>query len=288
MKSTPLPPWLDTGAYPFAPKRFSTSEGELSYVDEGHGPVVLFVHGTPSWSFEWRSVIGALATTHRCVAPDHLGFGLSDKHERRALAPADHARRLRQLVRALDLRSLCLVVHDFGGPIGLPLALDEPERVARIVVVNSFMWPTADDPEVAKLARLIDSPLGAFLYRWLNFSPRVLLPASFGERAHLSKSVHRHYLQPFARRSEREAPYALARALVGADAHYAALWARRAELAPKLDTIVWGERDPAFRERHLERWKEAFSDARVEQSARAGHFVAEEDPDTIVRAIVRA
>jgi haloalkane dehalogenase len=280
-----LPAWLDTDAYPFVPKRFATAEGELSYLDEGHGPVVLFVHGTPSWSFEWRHVIGALVSTHRCIAPDHLGFGLSDKHERSALTPADHARRLRELVRALDVRSLSLVVHDFGGPIGLPLALDEPERVARIVVVNSFLWPNGDDPQVAKLARVLGSPLGAFLYRWLNFSPRVLLPASFGERAHLSKAVHRQYLEPFARRREREAPYALARALVGADDYYRALWARRAELSSKLEAIVWGERDPAFRERHLARWREAFPNAHIERSAHAGHFVAEEDPDAVVRAI---
>jgi haloalkane dehalogenase len=287
MKLLPPAPWLDRELYPFQPQRFSTKDGDLSFVDEGRGAPVLLVHGTPSWSFEWRAVIRALAKDHRVVAPDHLGFGLSDKPSDPSapLAPADHAHRLRALVEALDLRDVTLVVHDFGGPIGLPLALDLPERIARVIVVNSWMWPNADDPQVVKLDRMIRSFVGRFLYRWLNFSPRVLVPASFGEKKKLSKAAHRHYLAPFGARRDREAPYALARALLGSDAHYATLWARRDELAPKLAAIVWGEKDPAFGAKHLARWCEAFPKVRVVKLPEAGHFVAEEDPEAIVRAV---
>jgi haloalkane dehalogenase len=134
---------------------------------------------------------------------------------------------------------------------------------------------------------VIKSPLGAFLYRFLNVSPRVLLPSAFGDRKRLDKKTHAHYLAPFAQRRDREAPYALARALVGADGFYAQLWARREELTQKLDTIVWGERDPAFQAKHLARWREAFPSAHVATSA-AGHFVAEEDPAAITRALQRS
>src|SRR5689334_6246741 len=74
-----VPGWLDRKLYPFVPRRFATPEGVLSYVDEGQGSPVVLVHGTPSWSFEWREVIAALRAEHRVIAPDHLGFGLSDK-----------------------------------------------------------------------------------------------------------------------------------------------------------------------------------------------------------------
>ncbi len=283
----PALPWLDRELYPFTPKRFVTPDGAMAYLDEGRGKPVLLVHGTPSWSFEWRAVVRALATDHRVIAPDHLGFGLSDKPEAPGapLAPPDHARRLRTLVEALDLRDVTLVVHDFGGPIGLPLALELPDRIARIVVVNSWMWPNADDPQVVKLDRMIRSFVGRFLYRWLNFSPRVLVPASFGDKKKLTKVAHRHYVAPFGSRREREAPYALARALLGSDAHYARLWERRAELAPKLEAIVWGEKDPAFGAKHLARWREAFPAADVTTLPDTGHFVAEEAPDAIVRAV---
>ena len=274
--------WLDTALYPFATKRFATAHGSMSYVDEGSGPAVLFVHGTPSWSFEWRTVIAAVSREHRCIAPDHLGFGLSDKPADAPLAPEDHALRLRALVEALDLSDFTLVVHDFGGPIGLPLALELAHRVKRVIVVNSFMWSHAEDPTVLRIDRFVRSFLGRFLYRFMNVSPRVLLPASFADKKRLTKRLHRQYVAPFARRAEREAPYALARALMGSSAFYDALWARRSELARLPMTIVWGERDPAFGEQHLQRWIQAYPGAEVVRVPDAGHFVAEERPDVLV------
>lgn len=279
--------WLNPALYPFTPKRFSTREGTLSYVDHGAGPPLLLVHGTPSWSFEFRSVIEQLGGHYRCVAPDHLGFGLSDKPVAAALDPAAHAARLALLVTALDLRDITLVVHDFGGPIGLGAALRLNERVSRIVVLNSWMWPNGDDPAAVKLGRLIESPLGRFMYRYLNVSPRVFLPAAFGDKKKLSKELHRHYLGPFERRAEREGLYAMARALLGADPYYADLWAARHVLGPKLTDIVWGEKDPAFKAVHLQRWIEAFPQARVQRLSDVGHFVAEEDPDALVRVLRR-
>jgi pimeloyl-ACP methyl ester carboxylesterase len=277
--------WLDGALYPFATKRFATPHGSVSYVDEGAGPPVLFVHGTPSWSFEWRAVISALSREYRCIAPDHLGFGLSDKPPDAPLAPEDHAERLRALVLALDLTDLTLVVHDFGGPIGLPIALDLKHRVTRVIVVNSFMWSHAEDPAVARIDRFVRSFVGRVLYRFANFSPRVLLPASFADKTRLTRRVHRHYVAPFSRRSEREAPYALACALIGSSAYYDGLWARRSELARVPLTIVWGERDPAFGRQHLQRWIGAFPSAHVVRVPDAGHFVAEERPDVLITAI---
>jgi pimeloyl-ACP methyl ester carboxylesterase len=279
------PSWLDRKLYPFTTNRFVTEDGVLSYVDEGSGPPVLFVHGTPSWSFEWRTVIGALASGHRCIAPDHLGFGLSDKPASAPLRPEDHARRLSAFVRALDLRDITLVVHDFGGPIGLPIALDMPERVARIVVLNTWMWPNADDPAVRKIDRLVRSLLGRFLYLWLNLSPRFLLPSLFERKDRLTRPVHRQYLGPFRQRRDRTSLYALASALMGSDPYYASLYARRHQLARIPMTIVWGEKDPAFQERHLQRWLETFPKARLIRLPGVGHFVAEEDPSSLVSAL---
>src|SRR5262245_1933815 len=129
-------------AYPFTPRFL----GKLHYIDEGAGPPILFVHGTPTWSFEFRHLIAGLRATHRCVAVDHLGFGLSERPPDAAYTPEAHAERLRAFVDALGLERFTLVVHDFGGPIGLPLALDGSGRVERLVVLNSWMWSFADDP----------------------------------------------------------------------------------------------------------------------------------------------
>ncbi|HEX2736275.1 MAG TPA: alpha/beta fold hydrolase [Polyangiaceae bacterium] len=277
--------WLDPQLYPFAPKRFQSSGGVLSYLDEGQGAPILFVHGTPSWSFEWRAVIRTLAAQARCIAPDHLGFGLSDKPSAARLDPEQHAQRLGELIDALDLQDVTLVVHDFGGPIGIGAVLPRLERIRRIVVLNSWCWSNAQDRAVRRLDRLINSWLGRFLYLCLNASPRWLLPASFGDRTKLTPRIHAQYLGPFLRRNERAGTYALARALLGSDGYYARLWAQRHLLKDKLTQILWGERDPAFKAVHLEQWQQAFPRARVTRLAQVGHFVGEEAPDALVRAL---
>jgi haloalkane dehalogenase len=279
---------VDPSLYPFSPCSFETPDGRISYVDEGNGrdrPVFL-VHGTPSWSFEWRSVIRALAPTRRVIAPDHLGFGLSDKPETAPYRPADHARRLLALFDSLDLHDVTLVVHDFGGPIGLPIALERRSRVSRLVVLNSFMWPPGSDPKAARIGRLIRSFVGRFFYLSLNASPRWILPASFGDKRKLTPAMHRMYLAPFLGRRARTAPWALGCELTGAsDPYYEELWEGRSRLRDLPTTIVWGGRDPAFGEAHLERWIQAIPAATVVRCPDAGHFPQEEDPERVIGAI---
>lgn len=283
--SSPAPTWLDRDLYPFAGRQISTAEGALHYLDEGRGRPLLFVHGTPSWSFEWRRQILALRGRYRCLAPDHLGFGLSDKPSGAGYRPEDHARRLLDWVRALDLRHLTLIVHDFGGPIGLPILLREPERVRSLVLINTWMWPHADNPRVRRASRLVASPLGRLLYLGLNASPRWLVPASFAQRSRLTKSIHRHYLAPFPTRRERHAPYVLGCELAGSDPFYAELWRARAALQRIPTTVIWGMRDPAFGPAYLARWRAELPDARVVMLDGVGHFPQEEAPEQVTAAL---
>ncbi|HKP59137.1 MAG TPA: alpha/beta fold hydrolase [Polyangiales bacterium] len=280
--------WLDRRVYPFTSKYFATPEGRMHYIDEGHGRPILFVHGTPSWSFEWRHALSALRQERRTIAVDHLGFGLSDKPRDAGYRPEDHARRLLEFVRALDLRELTLVVHDFGGPIGLPIMLEEPERVRSLVILNSWAWPHANDPRVRRLSRVIASWFGRWLYLWLNASPRWLVPAAFARRSALTPHVHRHYLAPFSRRADRTAPWVLGVELAASDAHYASLWQRRALLQRVPSTLIWGQRDPAFGAAYLERWREVLPDARVRTLADVGHFPQEEAPEAVLAALREA
>src|SRR6478735_7689913 len=175
-----VPAWVDRKAYPFEPKWIDVGAGRMHYVDEGIGPAILFVHGTPTWSFEYRHLIEGLKSKHRCVAVDHLGFGLSERPAGAAYTPEAHAERLRAFVDKAGLKTFTLVVHDFGGPIGLPLALDGSGRVERLVVLNSWMWSFADDAEMTKRARMVAGGLGKFLYRYLNASLRLITPSAYG------------------------------------------------------------------------------------------------------------
>jgi haloalkane dehalogenase len=285
------PLWLDRDAYPFTSRWHEVDGARMHYLDEGPRddpqPIVV-VHGTPTWSFEWRHVIRALRSTRRVIAADHLGFGLSDKPADAAYEPAAHARRLRHLIASLALPPVTLVVHDFGGPIGLGAFVDRLDRLARVVILNSWFWPVDDDRRAVSISRFVRGVFGRFLYLWLSFSVRVLLPSALGDRKMLTPAVHRQYLGPFATRAERRAPWVLGCELAGSSAFYATLWAERARLAAIPTTIVWGERDPAFGPSYLARLRTALPQAHVRTLPRVGHFPAEEAPEIVTSAILGA
>ena len=217
------PSWVDRSSYPFRSRFVQLAQGRLHYVDDGQGEPIVFVHGTPTWSFEYRHLIRELRGSRRCIAFDHLGFGLSERPSAFGYRPEDHARVFEEFVAALGLERFTLVVHDFGGPFALPFAEAHPERITRLVILNSFMWPI-DDPKQVRQARFAGGAVGRLLYRYLNFSLRVLMPFAYGDKRRLTAQVHTQYLAPFAEPRARELVlWALARALLGSQAHYARL-----------------------------------------------------------------
>ena len=272
------PDWLDRTAYPFEHHVFESEDGKMHYVDEGSGRTLLLVHGTPTWSFLWRHLVRALSNTYRVVAPDHLGFGLSEKPANAPYRPADHARRLSALIDRLDLGEYVLGVHDFGGPIGLARAIEQPEEVRGLLLFNTWMWSKNEEWIPRWASRLFASRLGKWLYHDQNFSPRFLLPSLFGDRSALTASIHEHYLGPFARPQERTAPWMLARELTGSSDWYETLWHQRVRLVDRPALILWGLADSAFGEKDLGRWQSALPQAQVHPVEAAGHFVPEERP----------
>ena len=281
------PPWLDRAAWPYAPRTCDLGTSRLHYVDEGAGPPVVLVHGTPTWTFEWRHVIAALGSRARVIAVDHLGFGLSDRPADAGYRPEDHAARFRAFIDSVcPAGPLTLVVHDFGGPIALDWALDHPERIAHLVVINSWMWSFDHDPGMQRKARLAGSAVGRWMYRRLNASLRLIMPSAYGDRRRLTPAIKAQYLNVFPDADSRERVlFALAQSLLGSRAFFEALWQRRSRLA-KVDLhLVWGTRDSAFPPSMLARWQQAFPNARTTRIDDAGHWPHEESPAAVIDAI---
>jgi haloalkane dehalogenase len=258
----------------------------LHYVDEGQGPTVVLVHGTPTWGFEWRHAIANLRASHRVIAPDHLGFGLSERPSTVNYSPPAHAARFREFIEQVaPSEPISLVVHDFGGPIALDWALDHAQRLRHLIVVNSWMWPF-DDPKMQRAARLAGGPVGRLLYRHLNASLKLLMPSVYADRKKLTPGVHAQYLSVFPDADSRERVlFALAQALLGSSAFYATLWERRATLAQVPMTVIWGMKDSAFPPAVLQRWKEAFPHGAIREVADAGHWPHEEQPEMFNAAL---
>ena len=267
--------WIDSTLFPFQHQYTELNNGTIHYIDEGEGEVLLFVHGTPTWSFLWRDFVRELSGSYRCIAVDHLGFGLSVANTGMPGTPAEHTKNLAEFMEQLELDSVTLVVHDFGGPIGLGAALQQSERIQRVVLFNSWLWSAADEPEVQRVDKLVNSGLGRFLYLKLNFSPRVLLKKGYHNKRALTKPIHRHYLQPFKHKPNRLWPYALAQALMGASDWYQQQWNQLQKLESKPWLILWGKHDPYFNQTQLERWQNRLPAAEIHQ-LESGHFVQEE------------
>ena len=276
--------WVDRSVYPFESRFIDVDGGRMHYVDEGAGRPLLMVHGTPTWSFLYRRLVAELSRSYRVIAPDHIGFGLSEKPRHWSYRPEDHARNLATLIERLALTDVALVVHDFGGPIGLSYAIEHPENVRGLVLFNTWMWSLVGSP-AERVSRFMAGPIGRFLYERLNVSPRVLVKAAFGDKRKLTKQVHRHYIEAFPSSAERRAPWVLAKELIGSTDWYESLWRRRERIVGKPALLLWGMKDPAFGPDALARWKELFRDARVIEFPEAGHFVQEESPEEAARLI---
>jgi pimeloyl-ACP methyl ester carboxylesterase len=274
---TSQPEWLDKNLFPFSSRWIEIEGFKIHYVDEGKGDVILFVHGTPEWSFGFRDLIKGLRDQYRCIAPDFLGFGLSDKPVDENYTCQAHAARLEKLIQKLGLKNITLVVNDFGGGIGMSYALKNPDNIHSIVLFNAWMWSLKNDKHYSGPARIMNSGLGKFLYLTMNLSVNTIMPAAYGNKKILTKEIHAHYKNAL-KKGERQAAYAFAKELMNASGWWQELWERMNILSGKPFLLFWGMKDKFVPPYELEKWRSKLPHAKVITFPDAGHFVQEEKP----------
>lgn len=279
------PDWLNKTLYPFDSHWMELDGHQLHYLDEGQGKTIVFVHGTPEWSFGFRDLIKALRSHFRCVAIDLLGFGLSDKPAAADYSCQGHAGRLEKFIQHLNLKNFSLVANDFGGGIGLSYVLRHPANIDSIILFNTWMWSVKEDPHYAGPAKVINSWLGKWLYLYLNFPVNTIMPSAYGDKKKLTKEVHRHYKKALPSADERTAAYAFAKELMNASPWWQSLWGQIHTIRQKPVLIFWGLKDKFIQPYELEKWKGAFPQAKVITFPDAGHFVQEEKPEEMVQAM---
>ena len=281
------PDWVSDGMYPFESRFFATASGHrMHFVDEGTGEPIVFVHGNPAWSFEFRHAIRELRSEFRCVAPDHVGFGLSSRSTRREdHHPESHARRFAELLDHLELRDITLFMNDWGGPIGLDFARRHPDRVRRLVIANTWCWPVGDDFHFRAFSFFMSSWVGQYLIRHRNLFVNTVMPRAVGDRNILTPEIMAHYRNAQPSPAARSANAALPGYIVGAGDWLRSIWDDRAAFADKPALLLWGLKDIAFRRKELERWKSALPNHDLHEFEECGHFLAEEAPDRVVSAL---
>lgn len=276
--------------YPFASHWLEIDGQRLHYLDEapassGEHGTLLFVHGNPTWSFHWRNLIRALQPQYRCVAPDHLGCGLSDK-PRRLWSLAEHIDHLVVLVDRLDLRRVTLVAQDWGGAIGLGAMLRMRERFQRIVLFNTGAFTPRYIPWRIRACRL---PLvGRLAVQGGGLFSRAALRMTLARKSRLDPAVAAAYLAPYNSWASRRAVYGFVKDIPTGPRH--PTWQTLTEierglpaLADRPALLVWGLRDWCFRPDCLERIQQAWPAAEVHRLADVGHWVLEDAPEVAVR-----
>lgn len=278
---------------PFARSDHAVDGVRLSVVDEGAGAPVLFVHGNPTWSYVWRNLMRpAREAGLRVVAPDHAGFGASDKPRDPGYYTLErHVANLRALVRALDLRDATLVLHDWGGPIGMGLAVEEPDRIARICVCNTLAFAPSEKRPLTKWHAWLSSPWGFRAGVWLNAVERSAM--KLGVVRELPREVRAAYDWPMRDRGGRVAAARFVQMVPDGPDHPSATVLRRYQseypkLAAKPMLVLWADKDRVMRKRFAELWLRDFPHAEVLHVApEAGHYWQEDAPELFAPRIVR-
>jgi haloalkane dehalogenase len=269
--------------FPYAPRYRELDGLRLAHVDEGDGPPVLLVHGEPTWSYLWRHTIGPLLDAgFRCVAPDHAGFGRSDKPVALDWYSYDrHTALLAELLERLDLRGATIVVHDWGGPIGLRVAVEQPERIDRIVVMDTGLFTghqqMSDAWQLFRdfVERTEDLPIGMLVRGGCHTDPGddviAAYEAPFPDAA--SKAGARAF--PLLIPRTPDAP--------GAEAGQRVLDALALDARPKL--VLWADQDPIIPLKTGRRFAEAIGAELAHVVPDAGHFLQEDQGALVGRLI---
>ena len=273
----PIPAWLKV-LYPFEPKRFDTGSGMLSYLDEGQGDeAVLMVHGNPTWSFFYRNVVLALRGRIRCIVPDHLGCGLSDKPQHYDYTLGNHIANLGKLLDSLPLKKIHLIVHDWGGPIGLGACLPRHAKLGKVMILNTSAFADSDIPWRIRLCRV--PGLGEFLVRGFN---GFAWPATWmSVTKPLPPVVARGFTFPYNSWANRIATHRFVRDIPTgggrpSDVALAAIESQLPQLQSKSVRILWGGADFCFNQHYYERWRQILPKAPARFLTDAGHYLLED------------
>jgi len=274
----------DKTLYPFESRWFDSSAGRVHYIDEGSGPPILFCHGSPTWSFLYRRIVKGLRDQYRCIAVDHLGFGLSERPENFDYRITEHATVLGELIDHLQLDGFVVMGHDWGGPIGLSAATARADRVRGIVLGNTVFWPSAPLVNRAFSVIMSSRPMQRRILGQNLLVERFLL-GELGRTLTEAEADHYRMVQPTeeARRGLTFMPKEIrdARPMLDRLARDVP-----ALLGHKPTLAVWGMRDMIFRPNAcIPRMHAAFAELDVVELPRARHFIQEHEPDAIISAI---
>lgn len=270
--------------YPFTSHYFTVGTNQLHYIDEGKGDIIVMVHGNPTWSFYYRRLITLLSKSHRVIAIDHLGCGLSDKPQDYDYCLQNHIDNLASLLKSLEISDFSLCVHDWGGAIGMGVAAKNTNSITRAMVLNTAAFPFPLIPARISVCRL--PIIGPALVRGLNAFAGPAVSMAVNKK--MSKEVAAAYIAPYDSWKNRVAVAAFVKdiPLVKEDSSYDALVKveKGVEILQerKLPMLIcWGGKDFCFHKKFYDEWCHRFPDAETHYFENGGHYILEDEFEAI-------
>ncbi|WXG39677.1 MAG: alpha/beta fold hydrolase [Candidatus Freyarchaeum deiterrae] len=278
------------GTFPFEP-HFKTINGfRMHYVDEGKGEPIVCVHGEPMWGYLYRKFVPPLSKTNRVIVPDHMGFGKSDAPQDKPYTLAQHIDNLTKLLLELDLKDITLVVQDWGGPIMFGFAVNNTERVKRLVIMNTGVgiYPEGSPTWVSNLEE--QGRYDSFFDNLRETLPTLIKGGGVGKNTKVTDTMIRAYTAPFPDKESCIGAKAFPRDIpVGMNHPSAAVMMG---IRKKLDLLrnkpkilIWGLQDPVFPRMFIDAWLKIYPGTEVHELPEASHFLQEDAPEKIVKII---
>ena len=274
--------------YPFRSRSVTIEGMSYHYVDEGQGSVLLMVHGNPTWSFAFRHLIQALSSQYRVLAVDHIGCGLSDKPSNYPYQLSQHIDNLKYFVDSLHLENITLVAHDWGGAIGMGVAVQRPEKFARFIFMNTAAFRSQRIPFRISLCRI--PVLGKIAIQGFNLFSRAALWMAVSQRSSLTKAAKTGYLFPYSSWSTRRAVFEFVQDIPLQENHQSYSTLKNIEeglsqfqSAPML--LCWGKQDWCFTLDFLKEFQSRFLQASTVTFPQAGHYLFEDAKEELLQEI---
>ncbi len=268
--------------YPFSPKTITINGNSLSYLDEGKGPVLIMLHGNPSWSYLYRNLVSFLCDRFRVIVPDHMGCGFSDKPQDYPYNLRNHIDNLTTLLDSLGIEKCSLVLHDWGGAIGMGWAVDHVDEVEKVCVLNTAAFLSSRIPLRINICRI--PWLGKMIVQGCN---GFAWPATFmAVTKKMSKEVAQGFLAPYDSWSHRIATHRFVLDIPMQKNHpswpvleYIDKNLRKLKNKPMI--LCWGGKDFCFNDLFYKEWQQRFPNAERHYFADAGHYILEDAFDEV-------
>ena len=277
------PDWLDRNLYPFESRILNIEGNAIHYIDEGNGPILLLLHGNPTWSFLYRNIILKLKNNFRCIALDYPGFGLSIAKPDYGFTPREHSSIVEKFADGLKLSNIRLMVQDWGGPIGLGFAGRRPELIHSLIIGNTWAWPSTLAMSI--VSNIFGSRFGKFLITRNNSMIKFIMES--GVNSKLTKNELAAYLGPFNTQKLRIPTWIFPKEIVNSKIYLTEVENGLKTLLNKPALFIWGEADGAFKESERIKLQSHLPNNKVVILKGIKHYIQENATDEICDLILK-